>query len=201
MLTREQLDRWIAENGPYLGHEVARETMIPFVLRDGLLPRTLTGQNRNGSNPRLHSREGHVYLGTGPFLTANYMAPTFLVDLRKLDPGRIDIDEDRVFEYLNQAARDLPGAELLAQARPGKQDLISGGDWADRWSAICDQPEWVLYGLDMGSCAYRGRVPTRALKLNPREYAVCDWEPAVPDATLRVPKVKQVPAELAALAS
>jgi hypothetical protein len=187
MLTRAQLDQWIDENGPYLGHEVAGERMIPFVLRDGLMPRALTGQNRNSSNPRLHSRPNHVYLGTGLFLKQNFMTPTFLVDLRKLDPARFDVDEDRVFEYLNLAARGLPGACELDAARPGKHDLVSGGDWADSWSALCDRPEWVMMALEMGSCAYRGTIPPRALKLNPREYAVCDWDPAPAGARLRVP--------------
>lgn len=187
MLSRVQFERWIKDNGPYLGHEVAGERMIPYVLRDGLLPRALTGQNRNSSNPRIYSRKNHVYLGTGRYLSSFHMAPTFIVDLRKLDPALIDADEDNVFDYLNSGDRELVGSDLLAQARPSREEIISGGDWADAWTAICDQPEWVLWSLEKGSCAYRGVVPARALKLNPREYVVCDWEPAPAEAQLRLP--------------
>jgi hypothetical protein len=174
MLDQVSFKHHLTESGPWLYHEVGRERMVASVLRDGLKPRSLTGENRNPHRPEINSRPDHVYLGSIEHLDFLCGRPSFQVELCVLDPICFDTDEDQVFRYLNlrfgrggeSAPNDLPelpGAAELEAARP--RGAQSGGDWADDWHDVLDQPAWVAWSLSQGSLAYHGPVPLDALCL------------------------------------
>src|SRR3954469_17254064 len=98
MLAPEDRDHFIRERGSRLFH-AARTTDAESIKRDGLRPGSEIGVS---NKPGFHTtRSGHVYLCerkvaeevveiTGP-------RALFAVDLRSLDPTRINPDEDMVF--------------------------------------------------------------------------------------------------------
>lgn len=157
------LDHWMERNGPYLYHSTHPDN-LDSILQSGLLPWDHPN-NPSGSvyNGTLTPRPGHVYMRPTP----RNADTTVRVDLRKLDPGLMNPDEDNM---VGNTPWNLPKPELIEEHPSGLRSLDryeTGGMWAERHQM--DNPSQTAWSLDnpkkMGAptMAYRGIVPPQAL--------------------------------------
>lgn len=172
--THEMVEAFCSVRDPYLYHG-ANPLTLPYLIRDGLLPRAMTGNHAyDGSDgrPEFRSRPGHVYLGTLDHLDRIPLEPLVRVDLRELDPARICSDEDVFWEldiassekwnwFYSVSDMDEDGElpDFARWMRQWKDAGASFGDWADCYAELIDRPEWVALSLAYGSIAYEGPVP------------------------------------------
>lgn len=179
------LDQYMQIHGPYMYHDTWDDA-IPFILRDGLLPRTVTGAASDwDGDPSLESRPGHSYIGRGSYLDTiqgSGRGRGLRIDLRELDPGLIDSDEDHMQHLMPD-----PHGNLGWQPPEGYN---SYGHWADHNSKLIDHPENVAHSLDRGSLAIRGGVPAHAISIDPYWRPPGDWPAAAPDEERWVPTVE-----------
>jgi hypothetical protein len=134
----QDLKAWIAKRGHpwlrYYGHP----QLLPWIKRDGLLPRTVTKLRGTHSAPHLAGRPTHVYLGTreAAELAMSGVWICFVrVDL--LDTSCIDMNEDEAGVHTSfSCVGELPRGGELRPRTLGE----TGGEWAERHKAIIDSP-------------------------------------------------------------
>lgn len=125
-LRPEQIERWVAENGPWLYRRCSDEEAARILA---------------GDSPFLGPRGDCVRIGTVRYLGSDC---PLRIDIRRLDPETIIVDEDQVALHphdFRRAGRILRGEQL---------DL--------------DAPEHVLRSLERGSVGVRGGVPRKAVE-------------------------------------
>lgn len=176
----EHIEQYIAEHGPYMYHLVHGDgqdvdQVIPLILRDGILPRGVT--NVNAFDDYLASRPNHAYIGNEDLMrqhVGDVSHAQIRVDLRKIDPRMIDVDEDHALTAM-QRGTQLPGKANVYPAtwehfqnreEYPEMPFNNIGEWADKHENILDHPEWVNHSLWNGSVAVRGGIPPEALSLN-----------------------------------
>ncbi len=180
-LSEDHLAEWIATapGGGWLYHRIALEQLLPWVMRDGLLPRQTTGMA--GIHFGMASRETHIYLATSndPMIFAAAGMGEGLAHIRvhasDLRAELMDSDEDKIGGYdrlRSDAIMRLPGAQSLVWPASGS----SVGLWAAASSEVIDQPEWVLHSLQQGAVAYRGVIAVQHLRF--AADARSRWRPA-----------------------
>jgi hypothetical protein len=184
----EALMAWADKPGSgWLYHRVAIEQLLPWVMRDGLIPRAQTGQR--GIHLNMPSRDTHVYLSTADDPRKFFAAGMgeghahVAVHVSRLDPELLDSDEDKIGAYATappSAVLRLPGADSL----PWRADGEPAADWAKRHSATIDASAWALHSLAGGSIAYRGRI--HAAKLLFSEEAQSRWRRASFGAPIKI---------------
>jgi hypothetical protein len=186
-VTDEFLRAWTAEHGRWLLHVCRSFELRDQVLCDGLIP----GAAPHYIGP-LACRPGHVYLttpqsadmiGAQVFTCACEDAPWVAVDIRGLDPNRINPDEDCFYEswIVDEPVdlRGLPAAEGLVRDDDG---LVRAERATMDWAAFSARPygsygEWaaaVDLGSDpamtedawtrVGSLAYHGTIASHLLR-------------------------------------
>lgn len=124
-LRPEQIERWVADNGPWLYRRCSHEEAAAILAGSQGIP------------PRPHC----AYIGTVRYLESDC---PLRIDIRRLDPETIIVDEDQVALHphdFRRAGRILRGEQL---------DL--------------DAPEHVLRSLERGSVGVRGGVPRKAVE-------------------------------------
>ena len=95
MLTREQIDDYVAERGPYLYHRTRVEN-LPAMAREGIRPWS-DGLSSVYQDSVLEPRRDHTYIGSSAYVCqAKLFGIMVRIDLRLLDPTAIDADEDQV---------------------------------------------------------------------------------------------------------
>lgn len=183
MLTKAQRDEWVDEHGPWLYWSLPNQRLWPWVLRDGIQPRDITGQA--GISPGMSSRPGHIYFMTDCIPAARVAAsvvnePHARVDIRRLELHRFATDEDRLdagssLASHTGAVRQLPRWDELTERPMGMQV----GDWMNEHTVIVDQCEWVRFSMRWLTVAYRGGVDASILEFL-QLYLDLDWEVARP---------------------
>ena len=174
--------RWwnnLIQRGLYGYHQNSRGDIadIKNILQNGLIPwnqSNRTPYNRSIGEPRTD----HVYIRVGNPQEVDTTFCQFKIDLRQLDPSKIDLDEDALnpslvrkmnVEGIDQIPEHLkphPGGMFnhLQELQPGQQSL---GEYAESQSEIIDQPRVVQEGIsNINTFAYRGIVPPKAISLN-----------------------------------
>ena len=147
MLTREQIEKHVLEKGPYLYHRAPAES-LPLILRQGLLPWDAEeredvpldwdeGSTTIYADSRMSPRSDHVYIGT-PGYVRRYHGIMLRIDLRELDPLRLDSDEDH-FDLVRNAVPDW----VLAQFVGGDLPPREWGSWSDYIDPDCPECEGV----------------------------------------------------------
>lgn len=172
-LSQTQLDRWIAEHGPYLYHGTYDE-LVDQILREGLKP------GWSADVPSTHVFLGEKVADTWASIRgAKCNAGQIKVDLRLLDPANIDADPDIYLEDWMLIEDGCFGLAADGQivAREDVDRLL--GEEPAQWAAIDlyylakpSSPEDTLRSLKQGTCSYRGVVPTKALELSPTHARV-----------------------------
>ena len=174
---------------PYLFH-VTPAQFLDDIFRKGLIPGSERGHfTLNGFH---RTREGHVYLCSLLFSAIVEVpeGPRALlrVDLRELDPERVDPDEDAV---QGSCRRGRPWVSVMPPEskcddqgveEPGQAGALA--TWADTTPGF-DGPEVTRKSLDDGRIAYRGTVPASAVEVwhypsRPAEQFLTSLEEAVP---------------------
>ena len=201
------LNEYIEKNGPYMYHST-HPANVNSILENGLLPKEETGVYQfgpGGMQPELGSRPNHTYIGH-EHVANQYFGPTLRVDLRKLDPNLINLDEDyahfrrpRQLKH-NPNEPELPGESDIEpwdswEAERGwdkaKFNEIKSpyeyykwptlGEWAESHSHILDHPDWIRASLEyhgnLPSLAIKGGVPADAIDLHPH-YENADFNSA-----------------------
>lgn len=158
------LDHYMERNGPYLYHH-SDEANIPSILERGLLPWDTEGIGTHYDGD-LTPRPNHVYLqaasnpGHGRYLETT---PSHVrVDLRKLDPERLNPDEDTMADPDAARTFGIPGTEHEWPDKPGGQ---SYGDWAEHHNFTSPaQTAWSLDGpTQTETIAHHGPIPPEAI--------------------------------------
>jgi hypothetical protein len=159
----------ISAHGPWLYHATPAAN-VESILREGLKPGSEVGRSHSGSG--FHkTRPGHVYLSTAEQLEPirhEIGDATIRVDLRLLDPRRIDPDEDKVqgsflpFEGTGEpwVTTEPPWFGPDWTAGPLCEGTLA--HWAETTSDF-DAPTTTAKSLGRGRIAYRGTVPPHAL--------------------------------------
>lgn len=183
-LTEELRNKWIWNQGPWLYWHFSNARLWPWVLRDGIQPRTVTGQT--GQHLNMKSRPGHVYLLTQPTPAARLAADVIgeaqvRVDLRRLHLDRMATDEDRVgakkpLAQQRDVVKDLSDWAHLPERQPSEQV----GDWMNTNAGIVDAPDWVFHSMTEYTVAHRGGIPAHLCEWLPL-YLLDDWEEADPN--------------------
>jgi hypothetical protein len=146
---------------------------VEAILREGLKPGSEVGRSQSGDGFH-RTRPGHVYLSTAERLEPvrhEIGDATLRVDLRLLDPERVDSDEDMVpqawlfddEEWVGQPPFKDPGWK----EGPGGEGTLA--HWAETTPGF-DAPEVAAKSLARGRIAYSGTIPPEAL-------AAIDWPP------------------------
>lgn len=201
----EWLRRYMEEHGPYLYHGTPTKSVQESIMQHGLFPHDhdVPDNSFNSTQPAidewgyevepsrsrwggkyLEPRADHVYLGT-PTKAAGYVEPgggMVAIDLRKLDPSKMNADEDAFL--INNPH---PEAQKFYDETSDAYDPpVSGydwhhgmetlGQWADRLQLGNHNPEETHHSLaNHGSIAYNGVIPPEAI-LPGNSY----WEPQQP---------------------
>lgn len=151
------LDNYIQRNGPYLYHATQTPEQVDSLLTHGILPwdhpNNPYGSAHGGGS--LEPRPGHVYLKT--YTPKRQMDRTVAVDLRKLDPGLLNPDEDNM---IGNTPWHFPPPQ-----RSMYEPNETGGSWAERWQM--NEPSQTAYSLEgingLPTVAYRGVIPPEAI--------------------------------------
>jgi hypothetical protein len=183
----------IRQNGPYLYHGTSLDA-AKSILNEGLYPHDHENvmndesgdeewpededgepifSRSNWAGQFLAPRAGHVYLGTHKY-ASNYGGiggKMLKVDLRKLDPQKMNADEDHFGEtaiYNSSSPEHRQYLEKLNLFDPppspvDPETLESLGEWADR--ALGGDPEATRHSVASGSMAYNGHIPPEAVSL------------------------------------
>lgn len=179
MLREQDVEKWANERGEHLHYRVRLEGDLPFVLRDGILPRRWTGQPRG--HPGLTSSSEHVYLLTdikpetmtaaGSYATAEWH---FRVSIRALNRWLFDPDEDCITAHRrnpagwppasHDAVSHLPYYDNLSPWPQSDEEVIP---WMEHNAMILGRPEWILHSMQHGRVAYRGVVRPELLTPSP----------------------------------
>jgi len=124
MLTREQIDAYVAERGPYLYH-LTRAENLPAIAKDGIRPWS-DGLSSGYKDSVLEPRRDHTYIGSSAYVCqAGFKGIMLRIDLRLLDPATLDVDEDQLaFGLARRSAqpeldKELAQVEDLPKKIPG----------------------------------------------------------------------------------
>lgn len=152
-LRPDQVERWVAEHGPWL-HHACGEERVARILEAGIEP--TPDPRPRAQRPFLSPRRDCAYVGTADYLGDGC---PIRVDLRRLDPEAIVVDEDQVALH--------PGDFAAAVPLPDDPPADGGvpptlGRWVD--DLDLDDPENVWRSLCHGSVAVRGGVPRAAVE-------------------------------------
>jgi hypothetical protein len=187
----EWLAEHIRQNGPYLYHGTSSDA-AKSILNEGLYPHDHENvmndesgdeewpededgepifSRSNWAGQFLAPRAGHVYLGTHKY-ASNYGGiggKMLKVDLRKLDPQKMNADEDH-FSASSRGDSSLDHRNYLTSLSefdpPPNDEYYDGegenlGEWADR--ALGGDPEATRHSVASGSMAYNGHIPPEAV--------------------------------------
>jgi len=174
------LGGWIALHGPYLFHVTSDDATRQKILREGLIPwDDGPGSSAWNDEPFLMPRPGHVYLGTENFMrtlaaSLGVQSHTLLrVDLRRLDPQRVNPDEDIFLPcgYLGKLNPSAFGIEdptgLVDDPRYNigrdERPYASYGEWAEDIDFGRDGSVTEA-SLEYGAVSFRGIVAPAALE-------------------------------------
>jgi hypothetical protein len=175
VLARDDLDRFVRERGPRLFH-ASRAAAAEPILHSGLMPGSEIGVcNKAGFHK---TRRGHVYLCERETAetTVEVMAPRalFSIDLRFLEPERINPDEDMVFFSWLHPNDTWSGEPHWIDVMPPfnlseDQPFIEGPNgegtlayWAETTLGF-DSEEITRKSLWRGRIAYQGTISPAAL--------------------------------------
>jgi hypothetical protein len=167
---------------------------VKNILQHGLLPHDVNGESISRfseNNPRFTPRPNHAYIGSQNTAAnipdkshGNNVKPWIRVDMSKVDPKRVNADED----WFDNGywLHDLEAPDHVISTRPpgihdtsyGLQDMDKEwepwrsehgtlGEWAESHKHWIDQPENVAHSFMQGSVGVEGGVPADALHLNP----------------------------------
>lgn len=166
MIDQAELDAYIQSNGPWLFHGTDPEN-LPMVLEQGIRPGSELGRSNTVG---FHcTRPGHVYLSHLEHCRRLQEAGdlgkgTIRVDLRELDPTRIDPDEDMV--QIAWHSGDAWIASIPPFKDPGWEAGPKGENtlayWAEHTPGF-DSPAVTARSLDRGRISYLGTVPPASL--------------------------------------
>jgi hypothetical protein len=149
-LRPEQVEEWVAENGPWLYRSCSDEEAARFV-EVGIEP--APDPRSDEQRPYLSPRRDCAYIGTKEYLGAEC---PIRVDIRELDPAALVVDEDQVALH----AADFAEAVPLPHPLDGPSPTL--GQWVDELDF--DDPENVMRSLRRGSVAVKGGVPREAIE-------------------------------------
>lgn len=182
------LQKWIEVNGPYMTHQTDSEATRQKIEQEGLIPHDQgPGSQYAGT---LVPRANHSYVGRNLKSLSAYSKlgegtiknRTLAVDLRKLDPARINADEDsfdrNAFNWLTMAEEaealgDMPWPRETREDEPGFPGVhgvvdahgnrfTNGGEWANKNNIV--EPKHTAWSMNaMGHAAIEGGVPPEAL--------------------------------------
>lgn len=182
MLSASDILAWVDDYGPWLYWGVSHPARWPWILRDGIQPRTTAGVSGSmGKN--MESRPGCIYFLTDWIYAARRASgvtgePQVRVDIRGLDPARFVTDEDRIaadtaWGRQTAAIQGLPGWGTLT----GPSSPSQVGAWMNSNAAVVDQREWVLHSMRGHSVAYVGGIAISDVEII-GPYVRDDWDPA-----------------------
>jgi 2'-5' RNA ligase len=219
------LSEYINRNGPYLYHGTGTQEAQESIMRDGLYPHDkLAPGEKNFEIPMepgeireypedyepatsrsqwtgqyLEPRAGHVYLGTASRAGAyaRSRGGMVAVDMRKLDPSKMNADEDSFqsdqLQWRNGEADENHPVNRTWEFDPppeppdysGDEPRESLGGWADRIGLGNRDVQETHHSLtNHGSIAYNGTVPPEAIMPGSTYAEVKDqnrlpynWEP------------------------
>ena len=217
------LQKWMEVNGPYMTHQTDSEATRQKIEQEGLIPHDQgPGSQYDGT---LVPRANHAYLARNLKALSAYSRlgegalknSTVAVDLRKLDPTRINADEDAFDQNApfregdkpglrGQLPRDVPWPRETRENEPGFPGVHgvvdtegnrfpNMGEWADRTNVTA--PHHTAWSMNaMGHAAIEGGVHPEAIV--PVDAARQDLEqnwPQVPLPDSYGPSHKVVPIE------
>ena len=152
---------------PWFFHATASEDLASIV-EDGIRPGSELGRS-NAPRTFHRTRPGHVYLATLEHCrrlqaSLDLGAGTVRVDVRRLDPFRIDPDEDLVQQAWLRGERwvDSNPPLLGPDWKEGPHGEGTLAHWADTTPGFDARPV-TTRSLAGGRIAYRGTVPPDAL--------------------------------------
>lgn len=196
------LKDWIAMNGPFMVHETSPGAYHK-IMREGLLPHD-TISSGSIYDGHLVPRANHVYLrhpGRGGMnLTHEDNTHHVVVDLRKIDPAKLNADEDAFMHQPHQQQYDTPLAweeamedadgnpvymnptsmERRLQIRYGlgENDVLpSWGAYADKFQL--NEPHHVAHSFNhMGTIAHEGGIhPSAFVPMAQAHEELRNWAP------------------------
>ena len=149
-LTPDQIERWVEENGPWLYKRCSEDEAARILAGTrGIEP---SADPRPDEQRRfLSHRHDCAYVGTVRFLGPDC---PLRIDLRKLDPGRLMVDDDQVALH----PTDFRDAVALPRTLRGP----TLGEWVAQLDL--EDPENVWLSLTHGSIGVRGGVPREAVE-------------------------------------
>jgi hypothetical protein len=164
----EWLNKWIQANGPYLIHSTSGSDTRDKILREGLIPHDQPNPADDLGMPigsqyggYLYPRANHVYAKAWRPTNKLFLHTVIGIDLRKLDPTRINADEDAFTHLSDQKSWGLPLREVDIDDGFSKEDEGRGA-WADRVGL--NDPAHVAHSLNsFGTVAVQGGVSPEAL--------------------------------------
>lgn len=166
----ETLAGHIEDHGPFLFH-VTDARQREAIMRSGLRPGSELGHFVRDDFFR--TRSGHVYICDRrrgvPVVPVEGERLTLQVDLRQLNPGCFDTDED--VPYIQQRFQGKQWFDTEPPERPMLDNNTEAPGQAGRLAARAeslaefDEPEFAAMSLAAGRVAYRGTIPPDALKV------------------------------------
>lgn len=168
-------DRWqgLLDQG-HVGYHYTTPENVTTIQQHGLRPwdeegigSLYTGEPGEQYGGNLEPRPGHVYLS----LVDDPSQPRVAVDLRKLDPANINMDEDNAEDFVQHHPEARDALNDVDQTEGNKSyDSQTLGDWAEDWSHVIDQPDVVGDSIDNRlTFAHRGPIPAHAILPAPND--------------------------------
>ncbi len=178
---QEWLDEWIKYNGPYFLHETTGQATRDKILREGLIPHDQGPGSVYGGT--LVPRANHSYIAWAKPRHWNWMDQDgpegfrehVFVDLRNIDPDRINADEDAFASSRHQHTfPDIPVAhdnDVKSDEYGNRTRVVTdehGRRYKD-WGEFADHhqlnhPHHTTYSInDIGTACVEGGIPPDAL--------------------------------------
>ncbi len=169
------LNSWIAANGPYAYHSFGRPKVGESISEKGLLP--WDHPENPSKSPyvgALQPRANHAYMGVAkewphpehgrPWRGLHYKQPWVArIDLRKLDPSKLNADEDSLARF-----RRTPDSTPY-----NREGYDSYGAWADAFPEYANHPLNVQRSMEgWNTFAHEGPVPPEAIEIMPYMQAM-----------------------------
>jgi hypothetical protein len=169
MIQSVDLEAHIEAHGPWLFHATSLE-VLGAILVEGLRPGSEVG--RSNAEGFHRTRPGHVYLSElsqirGLQLAGDLPGELIGADLSRLNPGRIDPDEDMVqhawlFEGERWVSAEPPIFETGWEEGPNGEGTLAY--WAETTLGF-DAPDVTKRSLTRGRVSYRGVIGPEALEI------------------------------------
>jgi hypothetical protein len=180
---------WIQRNGPYVYHGARAfgndtpESVVQRIQQEGLKPDMRNPDNPHPGKPQndddwmmydeyyLHPRPGHVFMTTTP--EQAYGPHLFKVDLRKLDPAKINPDDDLLRDYSGSPATQYTGEFPEIEGPTGEPGEPTLGEQAEKLNFGSD-PTHTERSFHYGVIAHQGPIPPEAIEYVPHEWPYND---------------------------